>query len=97
MTVAYTYDSNGNRLTGPGLVTPPTYDDQDRLRAYGSSNYAYTAHGEVASKRTGASITTYQYDVLGNLTRVTLPGGPVVGYVLNGQNRRIGKKFEIWL
>src|SRR5262249_31789660 len=32
-TSTYTYDSNGNRLTGPGVSTT-AYDDQDRLAQY---------------------------------------------------------------
>ena len=33
VTATYTYDTNGNRLSGRGLGTAPTYDDQDRLTA----------------------------------------------------------------
>jgi len=42
---SYTYDSNGNRLTGPGV-----YDAQDRLLQYGDNVYAYTANGELMHK-----------------------------------------------
>jgi YD repeat-containing protein len=48
----YTYDSNGNRLTAPG-VTTAIYDDQDRLLTYGATAYTYTANGELRSKTTG--------------------------------------------
>ena len=74
-TASYTYDSNGNRLTGPGLGSSPTYDDQDRLIQYGPNSYSYTANGELATKTVGTNTTTYTYDELGNLTRVVLPGG----------------------
>src|SRR5207253_11269959 len=36
--------------------------------------------------------TGYDYDVLGNLAGATLPGGASVAYLLDGRNRRIGKK-----
>ncbi len=36
----------------------------------------------------------YTYDVIGNLTKVTLPGGMVIDYVIDGRNRRIGKKVD---
>jgi YD repeat-containing protein len=46
---AYSYDANGNRLSGPGLTAAPTYDDQDRLLQYGAATYSYTANGELQS------------------------------------------------
>ena len=94
VTASYTYDGNGNRLSGPGLLTAPSYDDQDRLIHYGGNDYTYTANGELASKTTGAFITIYQYDVLGNLKSVTLPGGTVIDYIIDGNNRRIGKRVN---
>src|SRR5207249_8685665 len=42
----------------------------------------------------GALTTTYQYDVLGNLRSVTLPDGRQIAYLIDGQNRRIGKKVN---
>jgi RHS repeat-associated protein len=91
---SYTYDANGNRLTGPGVTTPATYDDQDRLLEYRGSTYTYTGNGELASKTTGAFVTTYQYDVLGNLKHVTLSDGRQIDYIIDGTNRRIGKKVD---
>jgi RHS repeat-associated protein len=92
--VTYSYDRNGNRLTAPHLSTTPTYDDQDRLIQYGQTTYAYTANGELRSKDAGGQTTTYDYDVLGSLKNVTLPNGTSVAYVIDGQNRRIGKKVN---
>ena len=34
------------------------------------------------------------YDVFGNLTAVTLPSGTQIEYVVDGQNRRVGKKVN---
>jgi RHS repeat-associated protein len=39
-------------------------------------------------------VTAYNYDPLGNLKSVTLPGGTVVEYLVDGQNRRVGKKVN---
>jgi RHS repeat-associated protein len=94
VTASYTYDPNGNRLSGPGLTTAPNYDDQDRLLSYGTANYTYTANGELATKIVGGVVTRYTYDVLGNLKAVTLPDGTAIEYVVDGQNRRIGKKVN---
>ena len=96
VSASYTYDSNGNRLTGPAS-TAATYDDQDRLLSYNGSIYVYTANGELNTKTKGTTTTNYQYDVLGNLKQVILPNGTHIDYLIDGQNRRIGKKIEGFL
>ncbi len=96
MIAAYTYDSNDNRLTytSPGGTINGVYDDQDRLILYGTTIYTYTANGELGEKRMGDRSTTYQYDSLGNLITVTIPNGTQIEYLIDGQNRRIGKKVN---
>ncbi len=47
----------------------------------------------MATKTVGTNTTTYTYDELGNLTRVVLPSGTQIDYLIDGQNRRIGKKI----
>ena len=94
----YGYDSNGNRTsktTSTQTITG-TYDAQDRLLAYGNYTYTYTANGELASKtNTDTSETTaYTYDVLGNLRTVLLPDGTQIDYIVDGRNRRVGKKVD---
>jgi RHS repeat-associated protein len=92
-TTSYTYDSNGNR-THINNVLVGTYDDQDRLLSYQAAGYAYTANGELLSKTESGAMTSYQYDVLGNLRQVTLPGSTGIEYVIDGQDRRVGKKID---
>jgi RHS repeat-associated protein len=94
-TSAYTYDSNGNRLsyTGSSLITG-TYDAQDRLLTYGSTIYGYTANGELLTKTANSQVTRYAYDEVGNLTQVILPDGTQIDYLIDGQNRRVGKKVN---
>jgi RHS repeat-associated protein len=97
LTVAtYTYDSNGNRLTYTGAGSPVTgtYDDQDRLTQYGAATYAYSPNGELLSKTAGGQATAYQYDVVGNLKAVTLPDNTQIEYLVDGENRRIGKRVN---
>jgi len=82
--------------------TPPftaTYDDQDRMLTYGACSYTYTANGELTEKRQTIdnqpdAITTYHYDVFGNLRNATLPDGTQLDYLIDGMNRRIGKKVN---
>ena len=71
-----------------------TYDDQDRLVSTSTASYTYTANGELLTKTEGADTTQYSYDVLGNLLSVTLPDGTLIEYVVDGRNRRIGKKVN---
>lgn len=87
VTAAYSYDSNGNRSGG-------TYDAQDRLLSDGSASYTYTANGELLNRTNATGTTTYGYDVLGNLRQVALPDGTDIEYLIDGRNRRIGKKID---
>ena len=97
--VQYDYDDNGNRLShitpGP-ITTSGVYDDQDRLTSYGNFNYSYTDNGELLTKTDTSNnqTTTYNYDVLGNLVSVSLPVGNSIEYIIDGLNRRIGKKVN---
>lgn len=92
----YGYDANGNRLsvTTTNGTTTGTYDDQDRLMHYGDATYAFTANGELLTRAAPAGTTTYQYDALGNLLRVNLPGASQIEYLVDGRDRRIGKKVN---
>jgi RHS repeat-associated protein len=93
VTTSYTYDANGNRTHINGVLVG-TYDDQDRLNTYQAVSYDYTDNGELLSKTEAGATTGYQYDVLGNLRQATLPGGLTIDYVIDGQNRRVGKKID---
>jgi len=90
---AYTYDENGNR-TSDLTTSSISYDAQDRLEQYGSTIYQYTARGTLSSKNAPGQETTYDYDVFGNLRRVTLPDNRVIEYVIDAQHRRIGKRVN---
>ncbi|PYN96669.1 MAG: hypothetical protein DMD91_20675, partial [Candidatus Rokuibacteriota bacterium] len=95
-TAHYTYDSNGNRLskTTPTRTELGLYDEQDRLTQYANTTLTYTANGELLTKTAGGQTTSYEYDVLGNLRKVVQPTGTVIEYVIDGQNRRVGKKVN---
>lgn len=95
---SYTYDSNSNRTsqTISGVTKTATYDEQDRLRTWGTKTYTYNDAGELTqvsdSSTSPASITTYTYDAFGNMKSVTLPSGAQIAYLLDGENRRVVKK-----
>ena len=92
-TVTYTYDTNGNRTHINGTLVG-TYDEQDRLINYASTEYQYTANGELQAKVEAGQSTLYNYDVFGNLKQVTFNDGTVIDYIVDGRNRRIGKKVD---
>jgi RHS repeat-associated protein len=70
------------------------YDAQDRVTSYAGCTYAYKPDGSLQTKTCGASTTSYDYDTFGNLRRVTLPNATNIDYIIDGQNRRIGKKVN---
>jgi RHS repeat-associated protein len=92
----YAYDAAGNRLswTGPTGTRVATYDGQDRLLQYGDLSYSYRASGELAAKTQNGHTMSYTYDALGNLLGVTTADGIAISYVVDGRNRRIGKKVN---
>jgi RHS repeat-associated protein len=96
--LVYTRDSDGQvkKTTSKGLpgaeVTENTYDENNRLTKYGSTEYKYDAannptkegstenkfnEGDELEKGTG---TTYAYDELGERTKTTPEKGPVTTY-----------------
>ncbi len=94
----YTYDANSNRLslTTPSGTTTGTYNAQDQLLTYGTKSYTYAPDGSLRSVTdSGTGQTThYTYDAFGNLTEVDLPDGRVITYLLDGENRRVGKEVN---
>lgn len=98
----YSYDANGNRVgfSDNGKPLIGVYDEQDRLISYGTTKYEYTDNGALSSKTEidpatkVKKITKYTYDVFGNLRKVVLPDGKIIEYLIDGQNRRIGKKIN---
>ena len=100
----YKYDANGNRIEviHQGRSVSAKYDVQDRLISFGNTDYIYNASGERLAKtvsfkgrKKAQSFTTnYAYDSFGNLKSATLPNKKVINYILDGQNRRIGKKVN---
>lgn len=95
--VEYHYGTNGTRDWKKTYGTPgvestattvsATYDDQDRLKTYDGTSYTFRASGELLSKGS----TTFGYDGRGNLRTVAMPAGKSITYLIDGQNRRVGK------
>lgn len=97
ITSRYTYDDNSNRLSQirPSATTTGVYDDQDRLTNYGTLSFTYNLNGDLTSQTDSGTAKTTQnsYDEFGNLITVN-DGSTTIDYIIDGQNRRIGKKIN---
>ena len=95
-TTTYAYDDNGNRtqVTGGGKDAEASYDTQDRLVAYGDSEFGYTPQGSLAEKTAADGTTRYDYDLRGALRKVELPDGRTIEYLIDALGRRIGKRVD---
>jgi YD repeat-containing protein len=92
----YAYDANGNRtsVTTAGGTRTAAYDDQDRLTGDGGVTFSYDKNGQLTRREDGSAVTTYAYNVFGALNGAELSDGRHVSYVLDGQNRRVGKRVD---
>ncbi len=92
----YEYDANGNRISYSGSrgLESGVYDAQDRMHSFAGNNFTYNDNGELLTKTDGSDVTTYDYDVFGNLLKVVTPDASVIEYVIDGRYRRIGKKIN---
>lgn len=92
----YGYDQNSNRTVHrwPGGSVVATYDERDRLLAYGNATFTYTESGDLRTMKLAGSETSFTYDGLGNLQSVLLPGGRTISYLIDPKGRRVGKKID---
>ena len=96
--LSLSYDNNGNRFNNMVKEgeSEGTYDAQDRIVTYGSYEYEHDERGyrtETRDTDTGDT-TTFVADAVGNLLTVTLPDSTVIDYVIDGKNRRVGRRVD---
>jgi len=85
----YTYDANGNRTATAGTWS---VDAQDRLLTSPFATYTYTPNGELRTRTVSGQITTYSYDLFGNLRLVDRPAPSAdITYGVDALNRRVSK------
>lgn len=92
----YSYDANGNRSSheSAGDTDTGSYDAQDRIESYSNCSYTMDAAGFLADRNCGAGMETFQYDARGSLVQATRANGDVIGYILDPQGRRIGRRVN---
>jgi RHS repeat-associated protein len=88
---SYTYDNAGYRVSDAAHPGPFDIDPDGRLLDDGRFTYSYDADGQLTSKaaKAGGAQTTYEWDQLGRLTAVHLPGGDVLHYAYDPLGRRV--------
>lgn len=90
----YTFSDNNNVTSGAvgGTAFTATYDAQDRILTYNTNTYTHTLNGEMKSKTVGGVTTNFTYNGFGMLKTAKVGTGPVLTYLYDGLNRRVGKK-----
>ena len=83
-------------------VATANYDAQARLTRYANTAYSYSKNGELTKRAFPLDTTSYTYEELGNLITVVKQGGTRIDYLIDGENRRVGKKLngvlqKLWL
>ena len=93
-TAEITYDKCGNVLTSTdyaGKLTTYTYDKVDRVTSKKTDDdtvkYTYTSDGKLYTVRDKTGTTTYTYDGMDGLTKVTYPNGRYVEYTYDDSCR----------
>jgi RHS repeat-associated protein len=91
---SYAWDANGNRLSiaTPGGALEASYDEQDRIRNFGGSQYSFTASGRLVQVLRGGGRLRLDSDPLENLLAADLPDGVKIEYLADGRNRRVARK-----
>jgi RHS repeat-associated protein len=77
-TYAYGYDARGRLET---VHTNGTL----------TATWGYDPNGNLTTRTDSAGLTSYEYDLFGNLRRIDRPSGDVVECLIDGQNRRVGR------
>ncbi len=91
----YAYDLNGNRTNS--MAGEAFYDAQDLLLASGDVAFTHDANGSRVSQLltpNSSLLTTYTYDLFGQLKSVTLPDGRAVSYDRDALNRVTAKRVN---
>lgn len=88
----FEYDGNGNRIRikRSNLTVLATYDNQDRLIAFGNNHYEYSSSGELLSRSIGIlPKELFNFDSFGSLKAYQNSSGKKIKYMLDAQQRPV--------
>ncbi len=74
----YSYDTDGNRTTNApltGTAAAVTYDQADRMTAYGSTSYRYNGDNQRISRTVGTTTTPFVWDAVSSRVPLLLAEG----------------------
>ena len=92
----YSYDSQGNLASVTNalgqVTTLSNYDANGRVGRIADANgltteLSYSPRGWLTSKSVGGETTSYEYDGVGQLTKVTLPDSSAISYTYDDAHR----------
>jgi YD repeat-containing protein len=95
-TTTYAYDGQGNLVTitnaAGQATTLSNYDANGRTGRITDANglvteLTYAPRGWLTSRKVGDELTRYDYDGVGQLTKVTQPDGSTIGYTYDDAHR----------
>jgi RHS repeat-associated protein len=89
---AYSYDSRGNRLTGPGWIGDATYDRESRLLTAGILEFQCDESGNCSRRTDGVHTVDYVYDPDNRLVRIDEDGETIAEYGYDPFGLRIWKE-----
>lgn len=78
----WSYDSNNN-ITHENSSLIASFDDQDRIESQKGILVVHDDNGYLQSKSNSGAITSFDYDLFGNLRNVTLPDGTEITYLID--------------
>lgn len=88
----YNYDANGNLIVRDQAEM--SYAKGDRLEQLGRIEYQRDSNGNIISRREGAAETQYEWNALGELTKVIHPSGAETTFGYDAFGRRTSKEHD---
>ena len=90
------YDPAGNRVRviRAGRKVEASYDDRDRVKNFGARQYIWKPDGTLAGITEGRQQTSFVYDDLGALRKVSLPDDRKIHYSVDAEGRRVGREVD---
>lgn len=81
--------ASAHLLPTPRTVAPA--DAANRVPQFGTATYTHDNEGQTTSRTDAPTVSNYNWDARGRLTRATLSNGQTIGYAYDALNRRVSR------